>query len=84
MNNDILDKIEKLANLKDKGILSQEEFESIPNTVFKKEMLNESGMCIIEHFSKMDLSNVEHFSFSKKYGSTVFSFFELETEEEEE
>ncbi len=28
MNNDILNKIEKLANLKDKGILSQEEFES--------------------------------------------------------
>lgn len=63
---------------------SQEEFESIPKTVFEREMLNEGGMLVVEHFNKMDLSHLDNFSFSRKYGASIFSFFELETEEEEE
>jgi len=55
----------------------QEEFESIPKTVFERGLLEEGGMLIVEHFSKMDLSHLENFSFKRKYGSSVFSFFEL-------
>jgi len=62
--------------------LDQEEFESIPKIVFERELLEEGGMLIVEHFSKMDLSHLENFSFKRKYGSSVFSFFELPDEEE--
>ena len=48
---------------------SQEEFESIPKFVFDRDLLNENGMLVVEHFNKMDLSHVEHFSFSRKYGA---------------
>lgn len=61
---------------------SQEQFESIPKIVFEREMLNENGMLIVEHFNKMDLSEAANFSFSKRYGSSVFSFFEISSEEE--
>ncbi len=59
----------------------QEEFESIPKVVFERELLEEGGMLIVEHFSKMDLSHLDNFSFKRKYGSSVFSFFELAEEE---
>ena len=63
----------------------QEEFESIPKIIFERGLLEEGGMLIVEHFSKMDLSHLENFSFKRKYGSSVFSFFELpDTEGEEE
>ena len=61
-----------------------ETFESIPNIVFERELLNEDGMLIVEHFNKMDLSHVENFSFARKYGASIFSFFELKEDEEEE
>lgn len=59
----------------------QEEFESIPKIIFERGLLEEGGMLIVEHFSKMDLSHLEHFSFKRKYGSSVFSFFEIADEE---
>jgi 16S rRNA (guanine(966)-N(2))-methyltransferase RsmD len=62
----------------------QEEFESIPKIIFERELLEEGGMLIVEHFSKMDLSHLENFSFKRKYGSSVFSFFELPDAEGEE
>jgi|LGVE01.1.fsa_nt_gb 16S rRNA (guanine(966)-N(2))-methyltransferase RsmD len=62
----------------------QEEFESIPITVFRRGMLEDGGMLIVEHFSKMDLSHLDNFSFKRKYGSSIFSFFELPDAEEEE
>ena len=55
----------------------QEEFESIPKIIFERELLEEGGMLVIEHFQKMDLSHLENFSFKRKYGSSVFSFFQL-------
>ena len=67
--------------------LEQEEFESIPKVIFERELLEEGGMIIVEHFSKMDLSHLENFSFSRKYASSMFSFFEMpddESDNEEE
>ena len=40
-------------------------------------------MLIIEHSKDTSLEHMTHFSFAKRYGGTVFSFFEFESEDEE-
>jgi 16S rRNA (guanine(966)-N(2))-methyltransferase RsmD len=55
---------------------NDEKFASIPTLVFKNELLSKNGYLIIEHSSHTNLSHLEHFSHSKKYGGCVFSFFE--------
>ena len=64
--------------------LSQEQFESIITLIFENELLEEDGMLIVEHSKDMKLDHMMHFSFSKHYGGTTFSFFEFEFEEEED
>ena len=44
---------------------------------FEKSLLNENGVLIIEHSKKIDLSHLSHFTESRKYGNSVFSFFYL-------
>lgn len=61
---------------------SQEQFERIPKLIFENELLAEDGMLIIEHSPHTNLEEIEYFSHSKKYGSSVFSFFILEGDEE--
>ncbi|HBK71915.1 MAG TPA: 16S rRNA (guanine(966)-N(2))-methyltransferase RsmD [Flavobacteriaceae bacterium] len=56
---------------------SDEQFLTISTLVFSKDILNENGLLIIEHSKDTDLSNNEHFSYSKRYGGSMFSFFEL-------
>lgn len=51
-------------------------FARIAELVFERKMLNEDGQLIIEHSKHTDLSNLENFKESRKYGSSVFSFFE--------
>lgn len=53
-------------------------FMQIANLVFENELLSENGTLIIEHSKHTDLSEHDHFSYSRKYGGCVFSFFELE------
>lgn len=64
--------------------LSQEQFESIITLIFENELLEEDGMLIVEHSKDMKLDHMMHFSFSKHYGGTTFSFFEFEFEEEKD
>lgn len=52
-----------------------EEFEKIVNLVFNNETLNEGGSLIIEHSKRTDLSNLDHYTLSKNYGGSAFSFF---------
>ena len=52
------------------------DFENIPNLVFKRKLLKEGGQLIIEHSKQMKLSHLAHFSNERKYGGSVFSFFE--------
>jgi 16S rRNA (guanine(966)-N(2))-methyltransferase RsmD len=54
-----------------------EEFEKIPELVFKNNLLTEAGSLIIEHAKHTDLSHIPNFSNNRKYGGSVFSFFEL-------
>ena len=53
-----------------------EAFQKITDLIFEKELLLEDGILILEHSKHTDLSKLEHFKESRKYGSSVFSFFE--------
>ena len=54
-----------------------EQFFLIPELVFKNNLLLEEGLLIIEHSKHTNMSNQDYFSYSKNYGSNVFSFFEI-------
>ena len=54
----------------------KEQFEKIATLVFEGDFLAEEGMLIIEHSKHTDLSHLDQFVESRKYGSSVFSFFE--------
>lgn len=56
---------------------SLEQFTEIATTVFKNKLLEPDGTLIIEHSKHTNLSEAEHYSYSKNYGGSVFSFFEL-------
>lgn len=56
---------------------SLEDFSKIPELVFKNEMLLEEGVLIVEHSKHTNLENLPNFSYLKRYGGSVFSFFEL-------
>ena len=54
----------------------KEQFVKIVDLVFAKELLLEEGVLIVEHSKHTDLSDHTAFSYSKKYGGNMFSFFE--------
>ncbi|WP_269222797.1 RsmD family RNA methyltransferase [Flavobacterium sp. IMCC34518] len=64
--------------------LDQKTFEKIVLLIFEKELLNEEGMMVIEHSKYTKLDHMINFSFQKSYGGSIFSFFELDSSEEEE
>jgi len=55
---------------------SAEKFAEIRQLVFGNNLLVENGYLIIEHSDHTSLEHLEYFSYSKKYGGCVFSFFE--------
>jgi|SRR5690606_33126437 len=57
------------------------QFENIIKLVFEKNILEEEGMLIIEHSKENDLSVLPHYSEARKYGGSVFSFFNNEEED---
>ncbi len=57
---------------------SAELFSKIPELVFQNNLLLEDGLLIIEHSKHTDLSNLNHYDYSKSYGGNKFSFFETE------
>lgn len=52
------------------------EFLKIPQIVFEKNLLNQNGQLIIEHSKHTNLSNFPNFIEARRYGGSVFSFFE--------
>ncbi len=52
------------------------EFTRLVSLVYQNEVLNEDGMLIIEHSKFTDLSSLPYFSEQRRYGGSVFSFFE--------
>lgn len=53
-----------------------EKFTEIASLVFENKLLNEGGVLILEHSKHMELDHLPHFREARKYGSSVFSFFE--------
>jgi len=60
-----------------------EAFSKIPELVFKNNLLEDSGVLIVEHSKHTDLSQLTHYSHTKSYGGNSFSFFEVASSEEE-
>ncbi|SHJ73788.1 16S rRNA (guanine(966)-N(2))-methyltransferase RsmD [Arenibacter nanhaiticus] len=58
--------------------LSFEEFSQIPKMVFDKDLLLKNGVLIIEHPKHTDLSVLDNFTYQRRYGGSVFSFFEYQ------
>ncbi len=56
--------------------LEQPDFETIVSKTFERNLLNEEGFLIIEHSKHTDLSETSHFVDARRYGGSVFSFFE--------
>lgn len=55
---------------------SLEQFSIIPQLIFQNKLLTSNGVLVVEHAKQLDLSSLPNFSYSKNYGSSVFSFFE--------
>jgi 16S rRNA (guanine(966)-N(2))-methyltransferase RsmD len=64
--------------------ISQAEFEKVVTLVFEKQLLAEEGMLIIEHSKHTKLNHLEHFSFERNYGGSIFSFFQFDTVDSDE
>ena len=60
--------------------ISSEEFASIPALVFENGLLQPEGLLVVEHSDQTDLSQLPYFTNKRKYGSSIFSFFERESE----
>jgi 16S rRNA (guanine(966)-N(2))-methyltransferase RsmD len=63
--------------------IDQKDFEKIPVLIFENNILDEEGMLIIEHSKDTKLEHLDNFSFSRTYGGTTFTFFELISDEDE-
>lgn len=60
----------------------QKTFERIVVSIFQHQLLSETGMMVIEHSKYTKLDHLEYFSFKKSYGGSIFSFFEMNAEED--
>lgn len=52
------------------------ELGQIPTMIFSNNLLTNDGIFILEHNFKYDFTRFKHFMELRKYGSTLFSFFE--------
>ncbi|GEM55929.1 16S rRNA (guanine(966)-N(2))-methyltransferase RsmD [Flavobacterium branchiophilum NBRC 15030 = ATCC 35035] len=57
--------------------LDQKIFEKLVVSIFDKAILDPEGMLVIEHSKHTTLNHLDHFSFQKNYGGSIFSFFEM-------
>jgi 16S rRNA (guanine966-N2)-methyltransferase len=55
--------------------IEQLDFENLITKVFNNNLLTEDGLLIIEHSKHTDLTNSEYFTEARRYGGSVFSFF---------
>lgn len=56
----------------------ESEFAKIATLIFQNDLLHPEGVLIIEHSKQTKLQNHPDFSYEKRYGGNVFSFFEKE------
>ena len=60
--------------------LEKDKFLKIIEIVFERNLLNDNGILIVEHSKHMDLSVNDFFNYSKKYGGSVFIFYNARKE----
>jgi len=53
-----------------------EKLSEIVALTFDRQLLQTDGLLILEHSKHTDLSQLDHFTNKRKYGGSVFSFFE--------
>lgn len=53
-----------------------EQLDTLVQSIFQNDFVKEDGMIIIEHTKHTDLSTVANFTEARRYGGSVFSFFE--------
>lgn len=53
-----------------------EEFKRLVALVYENNLLNDEGMLVVEHSKFTDLSELPNFVEQRRYGGSVFSFFE--------
>ncbi|WP_019039613.1 RsmD family RNA methyltransferase [Psychroflexus tropicus] len=56
--------------------LSLKDFEKIEDEVRSRALLHEDGLLIIEHSKHMSLDHLQQFTEQRRYGNSVFSFFQ--------
>jgi|SRR5690606_20981367 len=57
--------------------ITKEDFAKIPAIVKERDLLLDQGTLIIEHSKHTDLSDLEGFVVQRRYGGSIFSFFEF-------
>lgn len=57
------------------------DYSVITSVAKSRNLLNQSGVLIIEHYKKIDLSDLEGFQKSQAFGNVYFSFFNFEVDE---
>ena len=55
----------------------ENQFLRIVDLVFDRNLLNEEGILIVEHSKHTDLTTHKNYSYDKRYGGNIFSFFEV-------
>jgi len=50
--------------------------QTLVEKIFENNLIKTEGFLIIEHSKYTDLSSIDHFSESRKYGGSTFSFFD--------
>ncbi len=63
--------------------LPQQDFDKLVSTIMERGLMSQEGMLIVEHGKRTSLQHLPQYSFTRTYGSTAFSFFEYESEDEE-
>lgn len=53
-----------------------EQMDSLVQSLYLNNWIDEDGMLIIEHTKHIDLSSILNFTEARKYGGSVFSFFQ--------
>jgi 16S rRNA (guanine966-N2)-methyltransferase len=60
--------------------MDQKLFEELVTLIFENELLHEDGIMIIEHSKYTKMEHTANFSFNKKYGGSIFTFYEFASE----
>jgi 16S rRNA (guanine966-N2)-methyltransferase len=56
--------------------------DELPRLIFQRNLLKPGGLFVLEHTPRNDYKDFPHFKMARNYGTTIFSFFTLEEDQE--